>query len=208
MNWDRRHLEGNVTARDIVETAAAYVPEMKEAGAEIIIALSHSGIGADAHTEGMENASVPLAAIDGIDAIMTGHHHLEFPGSRYEATAAVDPEKGTLHGKPAVMGGFWGSHLGLIDLMLERSGNTWRIAGSESSTRPISKRNEDRSITPLVESQAASLRLFRRNMTRPCPTSGAPSARPTPRSTATLRLSLMTPRSRSSRSRRNGTSAR
>ena len=40
MNWDRKHLEGNVQARDILETARAYVPEMKEAGADIIIALS------------------------------------------------------------------------------------------------------------------------------------------------------------------------
>jgi len=153
MNWDRRHLEGNVTARDIVETAQAYVPEMKEAGADIIIALSHSGIGADAHTDGMENASVPLAAVDGIDALMTGHHHLVFPGPKYEATDAVDPEKGTLHGKPAVMGGFWGSDLGVIDLMLEVDGGEWKVAGFETSTRPISKRNEDRSITALVESQ-------------------------------------------------------
>ena len=152
MNWDRRHLEGNVTARDIVDTARAYVPEMKEAGADIIVALSHSGIGPDAHTDGMENASVPLAAVDGIDAIMTGHHHLEFPGGKYQATDAVDPEKGTLHGKPAAMGGFWGSHLGLIDLMLENSGGEWKIMGFETALRPISKRNEDRSYTALVDS--------------------------------------------------------
>jgi 2',3'-cyclic-nucleotide 2'-phosphodiesterase/3'-nucleotidase len=157
MNWDRRHLEGNVTARDIVATAEAYVPQMKEEGADIIIALSHSGIGADARSDGMENASVPLAAVEGIDAIMTGHHHLVFPGSRYEATAAVDPEAGTLHGKPAAMGGFWGSHLGVIDLMLERDGSGWRIVGSASETRPISKRNEDRSITALVESDQSVL---------------------------------------------------
>jgi 2',3'-cyclic-nucleotide 2'-phosphodiesterase / 3'-nucleotidase len=153
MNWDRRHLEGNVVARDIVETAKAFVPEMREAGADIIIALSHSGIGADQHSDGMENASVPLAAIDGIDAIMTGHHHLVFPGPKYQATDAVDPAAGTLHGKPAVMGGFWGSDLGVIDLMLEVDGGQWKVAGFETSTRPISKRNEDRSVDALVDSQ-------------------------------------------------------
>ena len=82
MNWDSRHLVGNVIARDIVETAKAYVPQMKEEGADIIIALSHSGIGPADAADGMENASVPLAAIDGIDAILTGHHHAEFPGKR------------------------------------------------------------------------------------------------------------------------------
>ncbi len=157
MNWDSKHLQGNVEVRDIVRTAEAWVPEMREAGADIVIALSHSGIGADRHTEGMENASVPLAAVDGIDAVMTGHHHLVFPGTAYEASAAVDPETGTIHGKPATMGGFWGSHLGLIDVMLEREGGEWRVAGFETSARPISRREEDRSVTPLVESDAEVL---------------------------------------------------
>ena len=157
MNWDRRHLEGNVNARDIVESAKAYVPVMKEAGADIIIALSHSGIAEAQHTEFMGNASVPLAAVDGIDAVLTGHHHNVFPSSTYEGMEAVDAVAGTIHGKPAAMGGFWGSHLGVIDLMLETSGGEWRVVSHSSEARPISKRNEDRSITALVESDQAVL---------------------------------------------------
>ncbi|MGI3169364.1 bifunctional 2',3'-cyclic-nucleotide 2'-phosphodiesterase/3'-nucleotidase [Pseudooceanicola sp. C21-150M6] len=153
MNWDRKHLEGNVQARDIVEAAKAWVPQMKEAGADIIIALSHSGIGSANHEDGMENASVPLAEVEGVDALLTGHSHLVFPSAKFEGFAAVDHEKGTIHGKPAVMGGFWGSDLGVIDLMLEREGNEWRVVTFETATRPISKRNEDRSITALVEDQ-------------------------------------------------------
>ena len=155
MNWDRKHLEGNMQARDIVECARAYVPEMKEKGADIIIALSHSGIGSA--SDGMENASVPLAAVEGIDAIMTGHSHLVFPSSTYADFAGVDADKGTIHGTPAVMGGYWGSHMGLIDLMLERDGTGWRVVGHASEARPISKRNEDRSVTALVESDQSVL---------------------------------------------------
>ncbi|MDJ1006452.1 MAG: bifunctional 2',3'-cyclic-nucleotide 2'-phosphodiesterase/3'-nucleotidase [Paracoccaceae bacterium] len=151
MNWDRRHLEGNVTARDIVATARAYVPQMKEEGADIIIALSHSGIGAP-EGDMLENASVPLAAVEGIDAIMTGHNHLVFPSPAFEGFAAVDIEAGTIHGKPATMGGFWGSHLGVIDLMLSNEGGSWRVMAHDVETRAISRRNEDRSITALVES--------------------------------------------------------
>ncbi|WP_425037915.1 bifunctional 2',3'-cyclic-nucleotide 2'-phosphodiesterase/3'-nucleotidase [Primorskyibacter sp. S187A] len=157
MNWDRRHLEGNVHARDIIESAKAYVPMMKEQGADIIIALSHSGIAEADHTEFMGNAAVPLAAIDGIDAVLSGHHHNVFPSSTYEGLPAVDVASGTIHGKPAVMGGFWGSHLGVIDLMLEVSGGEWRVVGHTSEARPISRRNEDRSITALVESDQAVL---------------------------------------------------
>ena len=118
MNWDRQHLEGNVQARDIVETARAYVPQMREEGADLIIALSHSGIGEADHVDGQENASIPLAAVEGIDAILTGHHHRVFPGPDYAEAAGVDADTGTIMGKPATMGGFWGSHMGLIDLML------------------------------------------------------------------------------------------
>ena len=157
MNWDRRHLEGKVNTRDIIETAKAYVPEMKEAGADIIIALSHSGIGSAKLTDGMENASVPLAQVDGIDALLTGHSHLVFPGPKFKDFAGVDHEKGTIHGKPAAMGGFWGSHLGIIDLMLEKSGNEWQVVTSASEARGIYKRGEGRSKVPLVESQDSVL---------------------------------------------------
>ncbi|MCY4333314.1 MAG: bifunctional 2',3'-cyclic-nucleotide 2'-phosphodiesterase/3'-nucleotidase [Litoreibacter sp.] len=157
MNWDRRHLEGNVQARDILEVARAYIPQMKEEGADVIIALSHSGIGAANETDGMENASVPLAGLDGVDAILTGHSHLVFPSPAYTDFAGVDVGAGTINGTPATMGGFWGSHMGLIDLLLEKDGNEWRVVTTESEARPISKRNEDRSITALVESDAAVL---------------------------------------------------
>ncbi|MBN9885809.1 bifunctional 2',3'-cyclic-nucleotide 2'-phosphodiesterase/3'-nucleotidase [Salipiger abyssi] len=157
MNWDRKHLEGNVQARDIVETARAWVPQIVEDGADLVIALSHSGIGAADHAEGMENASVPLAGIDGIDAVMTGHSHLVFPSPTYADYAGVDAGAGTIHGKPAVMGGFWGSHMGLIDLLLERDGNEWRVVSTSSEARPIAQRNEDRSVTALVEDDPAVL---------------------------------------------------
>ena len=156
MNWDRRHLEGNVTTRDIVEAARAYVPLMKEAGADIIIALSHSGI-AEGNSEGLENASLQLALVEGVDAILTGHQHLVFPGPRFDGLAGVDTASSTLHGKPAVMGGFWGSHMGLVDLMLERSGNEWKIVDHTCEARPISRRNDDRSVTALVKSQQSVL---------------------------------------------------
>ena len=157
MGWDRRHLEGNVQARDILETAKAYLPQIKEQGADIIIALSHSGIGSADASDGMENASVPLAGLDGIDAILTGHSHLVFPSPTYADFAGVDVDAGTVMGKPACMGGFWGSHMGLIDLLIEKDGNEWRVVSAETEARPISMRNEDRSISALVESDEAVL---------------------------------------------------
>ncbi|WP_028003779.1 bifunctional 2',3'-cyclic-nucleotide 2'-phosphodiesterase/3'-nucleotidase [Sinorhizobium meliloti] len=146
MTWDAKNLEGKANARDIVKTAEAWVPQMREEGADIVIALSHSGIGQQSYAENLENASVPLAAIEGIDAIVTGHSHLDFPGPKFDGTPGVDNAKGLISGKPGVMGGFWGSHLGLIDLLLERDSGQWRVIGSTSEARPIFRREEKKVI--------------------------------------------------------------
>jgi len=153
MNWDAKHLEGKANARDIVKAAEAWVPQMKEDGAEIIIALSHSGMGTPKYEENLENASILLAGVDGIDAIVTGHSHLDFPGSKFDKMEGVDVAAGTINGKPGVMGGFWGSHLGLIDLMLELDGNAWKIAGSTSEARPIYKRVEGKNQATVASKQ-------------------------------------------------------
>ncbi|MBN7774641.1 bifunctional 2',3'-cyclic-nucleotide 2'-phosphodiesterase/3'-nucleotidase [Nitratireductor aquimarinus] len=153
MNWDSKHLAGKAMTRDIVKAAEAWVPQMREEGADIVVALSHSGIGPAKYEENLENASLLLAGVDGVDAIVTGHSHLDFPGPKFEGLEGVDNAKGTIAGKPAVMGGFWGSHLGLIDLMLERDGNRWMVVNSTSEARPIFKRVE-RKAEPLVESVA------------------------------------------------------
>lgn len=152
MNWDSRHLVGNVESRDILNAAQAWVPQMKEDGAEIIIALSHSGMGPTQHADGLENASILLAGIDGIDALVTGHSHLVFPGPQFEDVEGVDVAAGTINGKPGVMGGFWGSHLGLMDLLLERDGNAWKVISSTSEARPISQRVDGKT-SALVDSK-------------------------------------------------------
>ncbi|WP_159585980.1 bifunctional 2',3'-cyclic-nucleotide 2'-phosphodiesterase/3'-nucleotidase [Chelativorans xinjiangense] len=153
MTWDSRHLAGKAMTRDIVKSAEAWVPQMKEEGADIVIALSHSGVGPAQYEENLENASLLVAGVDGIDAVVTGHSHLDFPGSKFDGVEGVDNAKGLIGGKPGVMGGFWGSHLGLIDLMLERDGNAWRVVGSTSEARPIFDRVE-RAVKPTVESKA------------------------------------------------------
>ncbi len=144
MVWDAENLAGKVAARDMVEAAKAWVPEIKEAGADIVVALSHSGIDTKPG-EMLENASFFLAGIDGIDAVFTGHQHLVFPGRRdFQGLIGVDPDRGTLQGKPAVMAGFWGSHMGLIDLLLERDGSGWKVVAATSEARPIYKRLDNR----------------------------------------------------------------
>ncbi|UYO00937.1 MAG: bifunctional 2',3'-cyclic-nucleotide 2'-phosphodiesterase/3'-nucleotidase [Devosia sp.] len=154
MTWDATHLTGNVAVRDIVETAEAYVPKMREEGADIIVALSHSGINAEEYVSGMENASFHLAGVEGIDVVLTGHSHLVFPSETYDGIEGIDAAAGTLQGKPAVMAGFWGSHMGLVDLLLEVDAEgKWSIVSHTSEARPIVERVDNKNV-PTVESVA------------------------------------------------------
>ncbi|WP_181868962.1 bifunctional 2',3'-cyclic-nucleotide 2'-phosphodiesterase/3'-nucleotidase [Yoonia sediminilitoris] len=148
-DWDNANLAGQIETTDIVDAARAVVPRIKAAGADIIVALCHSGIGAADHTPRMENAAVPLAEVAGIDVVMTGHTHELFPGNNEHRSTAVDAKAGTLHGKPAVMAGFFGKWLGVIDLMLGWDQNTWHIKDHQCYLRPCN--GSDKTSGPLQE---------------------------------------------------------
>ncbi|WP_406720161.1 bifunctional 2',3'-cyclic-nucleotide 2'-phosphodiesterase/3'-nucleotidase [Thioclava litoralis] len=152
LQWDEANLKGRVSVRDIVAAARAWVPKLRQdEGCDLVIALAHTGIEGGGYTAGMENAALYVAEIEGIDVVLTGHQHRVLPGPDYEGIEGVDAQKGTLAGKPAVMAGFWGSHMGLIDLMLEKQGDKWQIVSHTSEARPIYKR-EDRKAVALVGS--------------------------------------------------------
>ncbi|WP_337924695.1 bifunctional 2',3'-cyclic-nucleotide 2'-phosphodiesterase/3'-nucleotidase [Szabonella alba] len=148
--WDRCLLRGRIETRCMIETARALLPELREAGADLIVALAHSGISGQPAEDGMENAALPLARLDGIDALITGHSHLVFPSPLFEGIAGVDAVAGRLAGKPAVMPGFWGSHLGVIDLLLTPADRGWRVAAHASSVRPVARRDQSGTLRPLV----------------------------------------------------------
>lgn len=151
MTWDHIRLQGKVHALDIVEAAERYVPDLRR-HSDVVIALCHSGIAAAPTAGGkVENAALQLAGVPGLDAIFTGHSHRVFPGPDYAKVPGADAQKGTLAGVPAVMPGYWGSHLGLIDLTLQRrAGGPWKVADFAVEARPIYRR-EGAKVVPLVD---------------------------------------------------------
>jgi len=179
--WDAQNLQGKAATRGIVETARALVPQLRREGVDLVVALSHSGIApGDADDAGLENASLQLASVDGIDVVFAGHQHLRLPGTDFADIEGVDPVAGTLHGKPAAMAGFWGSDLGVVDMLLERDGESWRIASSSSALRPIFERVDNKPVAT-VESDPAVLDAARveheatlRYVRRPVGESSAP----------------------------------
>ena len=137
MQWDSSSLTGKVIAKDIVKTAAKFVPEMKEKGADLIVALAHTGYDQNPPADMAENAVLPLSEVDGIDAILFGHAHKVFPGSAFADQKGVNLEKGTINGVAAVEPGAWGDNLGVIDLQLEQANGKWKVVDSKSVSSPI-----------------------------------------------------------------------
>ncbi|HRV92236.1 MAG TPA: bifunctional 2',3'-cyclic-nucleotide 2'-phosphodiesterase/3'-nucleotidase [Anaerolineae bacterium] len=151
MQWDKANLEGLVTANDIVETAQEYVPQMKDEGADLVIAVPHSGLDVQPAKGGDENAVYYLSEVPDIDAILFGHAHRIFPGADFEDLEGVDNTTGTINGVPAVMPGFWANNLGVIDLTLQQVDGEWQVVASQSEARPISERVDNQTVS-LVDS--------------------------------------------------------
>jgi 2',3'-cyclic-nucleotide 2'-phosphodiesterase / 3'-nucleotidase len=137
MQWDRQHLQGKVFTRDMVEMAKKYVPEIRSKGADLVIAIPHSGYERTPQGPMAENAVSGLADVPGIDAILFGHSHAEFPSQQFANHPKVNIAKGTINGVPSVMPGRWGDHLGIIDITLDNASGKWLIKDSQSALRPI-----------------------------------------------------------------------
>ena len=159
MNWDKANLTGNVIAKDMVEMAKRYVPEMKEKGADLVVAIPHSGLEITDAAAMQENATYHLSKVDGIDAIMFGHAHNTFPGGKayngFEAQG-VDNVKGSINGVPAVMPGFWANHIGLIDLNLTYVDGKWTVKDFSTELRSVAETTADESVVASVADEHAA----------------------------------------------------
>ncbi|HEM5702716.1 TPA: bifunctional 2',3'-cyclic-nucleotide 2'-phosphodiesterase/3'-nucleotidase [Streptococcus suis] len=144
LNWDKAYLEGKVIVRDAVEAVRDIIPTMRENGADIVLVLSHSGIGDDQYEVGEENVGYQIASLSGVDAVITGHSHAEFPGpgtaekpSFYAKYSGVDDTNGKINGTPVTMAGKYGDHLGVIDLNLVFKDGKWTTTSSKAAIRKI-----------------------------------------------------------------------
>ncbi|MBF0315367.1 MAG: bifunctional 2',3'-cyclic-nucleotide 2'-phosphodiesterase/3'-nucleotidase [Oligoflexia bacterium] len=141
LNWDRDKLLGKVVVKSIRETALESVAKLKREGAQVIVALVHEGV----------SVGNVVAKVPGVDAMILGHSHLLLPNG--VTGEEVQPDFGRV---PAVMAGYWGSHLGIIDLKLELA--TMKVISGTPLLQPISK-SEGGRVIPLVDADQELLAL-------------------------------------------------
>ncbi|WP_449403645.1 bifunctional 2',3'-cyclic-nucleotide 2'-phosphodiesterase/3'-nucleotidase [Exiguobacterium artemiae] len=142
MAWDAGNLTGKVTAEDIVPVAKATAKKLKDAGADVVVALAHTGIGDTAdQKDGDENVGYALTKIADIDVLMTGHQHGKFPDktSAFNNLPNVDAANGLINGKPVVMANTQGKNVGVIDLQLKQDGEKWVVDTAGSKLADVTK---------------------------------------------------------------------
>ncbi|MFJ5625546.1 metallophosphoesterase [Peribacillus loiseleuriae] len=149
--WNEEYFREELKVKNMQKTAEHFVPIMKEQGADIIITLAHVALEADKGLRQKAGNSVySLSTVPGIDAILYGHSHLQFPDKDLKPVKkGVDQDKGTINGTAGVQAGYWGNHLGIIDLSLKKKNGVWVVTNKQSSLQPIYKTVNDRLI-PLV----------------------------------------------------------
>ncbi len=136
--WEKAENIAGLRFDDAVEVAQQYVPQMKEEGADVIIALAHSGTHvepADTREEGAwttdtttwvdkgyadvpdQNFIIKLAeAVPEIDVIMAGHAHATIPESTINGVLIVEPSR-------------WGRGVSKVTLKVDSDGNLVEKSG-------------------------------------------------------------------------------
>jgi 2',3'-cyclic-nucleotide 2'-phosphodiesterase/3'-nucleotidase len=147
--WDKANVENKLKFGGIVELAKIWVPRVRKAGADIVIASVHSGMDlSSSYGDALpypENTSVLLAeTVPGIDAVLVGHAHLEIPErlvtnkTSGEQVVLTEPLK-------------WGMRLSLIDLDLQKVRGQWKVVGRHSQVLNANTVDADPQVVGLLQ---------------------------------------------------------
>jgi 2',3'-cyclic-nucleotide 2'-phosphodiesterase / 3'-nucleotidase len=143
--WERPENVPGLRFDNPVDTARAYVPMMREQGADVVVVSIHSGpdrqpagnvnepatwltdyaTWVDRGNLPNENVAAQIAQqIAGVDAILSGHTHQPIPKMMINDVVIMQPNR-------------WGSHLGKATLGVERGEGGWSVVSRDSTLVPV-----------------------------------------------------------------------
>ncbi|WP_247041858.1 5'-nucleotidase C-terminal domain-containing protein [Arthrobacter rhizosphaerae] len=147
--WDRDNVHGRLDFNGIVEEAKLVIPEVRAAGADVVIVSSHSGATpGSSYGDALpfpENASTQLAEdVPGIDAILVGHAHIEIP-ERFVLNKATG--KQVLLTEPLK----WGMRVSVMDLVLAKERGRWSVTSASSHLLDAKTAEADPAVVSAVQ---------------------------------------------------------
>lgn len=161
---------GILNSEDIIENARVQAEKLKEMGADIIISLSHTGMGPENPELNFKNVAYGLTKIPEIDVIICGHEHNYFPTkdmtSPYYNLSGVDKKTYLVNDKNVVMAGDRGKAIGVVDLELEIRGDFVDIVDRSSEVRMVTEKDtkEDKTIAYMFDEWKEQLLEYSSNV--------------------------------------------
>lgn len=126
---------GVLAGEDMVANVQKETKKLKDAGADVVVVLAHSGVGTEQPALMDENVGYALTKIDGVDAVLCGHKHSNFCAdgtTYYDKYEGVDTKNHLVNGKNLVMVANSGQGIGVIDLGISQDK---RIVSRKSQIR-------------------------------------------------------------------------
>lgn len=114
----------DVEFKDPKEVLPKYIKEAREQGADIVIALTHLGASQDATTKAITGEVADIAAIEGLDGIISGHTHTTVAGK--------------IGNVPVVQGYYNGRTIANLTFVFDKTTN--KIVGSYATLNELSKK--------------------------------------------------------------------
>ena len=123
--WERPENIVGCVFGDAVDAANDYVPEMKAAGADVIVVAAHSGLD-ETYGYGREENFVKYLAneVPGIDVILSGHDHARLPAQTINGVLVTNP-------------GNWTYNVSDIRITVTGSGTDWVVSEKSSTAQSM-----------------------------------------------------------------------
>lgn len=122
--WDKKHVDGKIEFEDIVSSAQQQVPALKEQGADVIVALAHTGKDPEGQEWDpaalQENIATTVATeVPEIDVVVAGHSHQDEPEQVVTQTDGTQALITQPH--------YWGRSVSEVELSLVADGDGFAV---------------------------------------------------------------------------------
>ncbi|MBA2688558.1 MAG: 5'-nucleotidase C-terminal domain-containing protein [Gemmatimonadaceae bacterium] len=142
--WDADKVKGKLILDDLVATAKRVVPEVRAAGADVVVALVHSGLSGESSYD--ESTGIPpedvsgriAGEVSGIDLLIYGHSHRSDSGTVIGQTLVVQPKN-------------WATSVSAVTLSLARANGKWGVVSRKSTLIPVENRAESQAVLTVTE---------------------------------------------------------
>jgi len=140
VHWERPENIVGCVFGDAMAAANVYVPEMRAAGADVIVVAAHTGLDETYGYGRDENFAKYLAnEVPGIDVILAGHAHANVAGQVINGVLVTEPN-------------YDARNLSDIRITVTGSGSDWTVTAKSSTTPAMGTYAEDSAIKAITQS--------------------------------------------------------